>query len=90
MISLIVFLVIKRIASGHFDEARNKMTYSIVFPVKIDEAISLVSRDHFLCICMEIDLEKPLISKFQLRRKVRKIEYEGIHLVCFSCGRFNH
>ena len=58
--------------------------------VKIDESTSLVSRGHFAYMCMEIDLEKPLISKFQLMRKTRKIEYEGIHLVCFSCGRFNH
>ena len=41
-------------------------------------------------MCVEIDLEKPLISRFQLKRKVGKIEYEGIHLVCFSSGRFNH
>ena len=58
--------------------------------VKIDEVTSLVSRDHFARMCMEIDLEKPLISKSQLRHKERKIEYESIHLVCFSCGRFNY
>ena len=34
---------------------------------------------------MEVDLEKALISKFELIRRIRKIEYEGIHLggVCF-------
>ena len=58
--------------------------------VKIDEPTSLVSRGHFAHICMEIDLVKPLISEFQLKRKVRKIEYEGIHLVSFSYGRFNY
>ena len=54
--------------------------------IKIDEARSLVSRGHFAHMCVEIDLEKPLISKFQLRHKVTKIGYEGIHLVCFNCG----
>ena len=48
------------------------------------------SREVIFPICMEIDLEKPLISKFQLKRKVRKIEYEGIHLVSFSYGKFNY
>ena len=37
--------------------------------VKIDEATSLVSRGHFARMFMEIDLEKALISKFQLMRK---------------------
>ena len=59
-------------------------------PIKIDEATSLVLRDHFARMWVEIDLEKSLISKFQLMCKVKKIEYEGIHLVCFSCDRFNH
>ena len=67
-----------------------KIGEKIVKLVKFDEATSLVSRGHFAHMCMEINLEKPLISKFQLRHKIRKIEYEGIHLVCFSYGRFNH
>ena len=45
----------------------------------MDEATSMVSKGHFACMCVEIDLEKPLISKFQLRLKVTKIEYGRIH-----------
>ena len=67
-----------------------KVREKISKPIKNDEATSLVSRGHFARMCVEINLEKSLISKFQLKRKVRKIEHEGIHLVCFSCGRFNH
>ena len=60
-------------------------------PVKIDEAISLLKRPgHFAYMCVEIDLEKSLISMFRLRSNVRKIYYKCIHLVCLSCGRFNH
>ena len=58
-------------------------------PIKFDEATSLALRGHFARMCMEIDLEKLSISKFQLKCKVRKIKYKDIHLVCFSCGRFN-
>ena len=67
-----------------------KVEEKIGKPVKINEATSLVSRGHFARMCMEIDLEKLLISKFQLMHKVRKIEYKCIHLVCFSCGGFNY
>ena len=35
---------------------------------------------------MEVDLSKPLVSKFKLRRRIRRLQYEGIHLVCFGCG----
>ena len=35
-------------------------------------------------------LLKLLVSKFKLRRRVRKLENEGIHLVCFGCGMYSH
>ena len=51
-------------------------------PVRIDDATSLVSMGHFALLCVEVNLQKPLVSKFELQRKVRRLEYEGIHLIC--------
>lgn len=59
-------------------------------PKHIDDATSLVSRGRFARMCIEVDLAKPLIAKFLLRKKVRIIEYEGLHLVCFKCGVYGH
>lgn len=59
-------------------------------PKNIDEATSLVSRGKFPRMCVKIDITKPLVSKFILRRKVRRIEYEGLHLICFNCGVYGH
>lgn len=39
---------------------------------------------------MEVDIIKPLKSKFSLKIRVRTIEYEMIHLVCFNCGIYGH
>lgn len=39
---------------------------------------------------MEIDITKPLISRFTLEEKVWHVAYEGIHLVCFTCRRYGH
>ena len=59
-------------------------------PIKVDAATSLASRGHFARQCIEVDLSKQLLSKFRLRNKIHRIEYEGIYLVCFECGRFGH
>ena len=59
-------------------------------PIKIDEATSLVSRGHFAKKCVEVDLSKPLVSRFKLGRRIRRVEYEGIHLICFECGMYGH
>ena len=59
-------------------------------PIRVDDATSTVSRGHYARICVEIDLLKPLVAKFKLRRRVRRLEYEGLHLVCFGCGMYGH
>ncbi|EEF46729.1 conserved hypothetical protein [Ricinus communis] len=56
-------------------------------PIRIHDAIESVSRGKFARICVEVNLTKPLLAKFKLRRPIRKIEYE---LVCFDCGKCGH
>ncbi|CAJ2628274.1 unnamed protein product [Trifolium pratense] len=38
----------------------------------------------------KIDLRKILRSKFVLNKRTYTVEYEGINLVCFTCGRYGH
>ncbi|KAJ1403694.1 Zinc finger, CCHC-type [Sesbania bispinosa] len=47
-------------------------------------------RAKFARICIEIDLNKILISQFSLEKRIYNVEYEGLHLVCFQCGRYGH
>ena len=56
----------------------------------MDDATSLVYKGLYARICVEVELQKPLVSKFMLRKRVRRLEYEGIHMVCFGCGRNGH
>lgn len=52
--------------------------------------MNLISKSHFSRICIEVDLEKPLISKYELKCKIKRVEYEGIHLIYFACDTYNH
>ncbi|CAN1128424.1 hypothetical protein LINPERHAP2_LOCUS4620 [Linum perenne] len=54
--------------------------------VRVDHTTLEGSRGNFARICVEVDLCKPLLSKYRLRRRVRRIEYEGLHTICFNCG----
>ncbi|CAN1150992.1 hypothetical protein LINPERHAP2_LOCUS17911 [Linum perenne] len=58
--------------------------------VRIDNTTLEGSRGNFARICVEVDLSKPLLSKYRLRRRVRRIEYEGLHTICFNCGCYGH
>lgn len=53
---------------------------------KVDHATSMASRGLFARVCVEVDITKPLLARFTLRNKMRMIEYEVLHLVCFKCG----
>ncbi|XP_058746880.1 uncharacterized protein LOC131619849 [Vicia villosa] len=58
--------------------------------VKVDKTTSQVERGKYARICVEVDLSKPLLAMFTIKKKMYKIEYEGLHLICLVCGRFGH
>ncbi|XP_061352758.1 uncharacterized protein LOC133297608 [Gastrolobium bilobum] len=47
-------------------------------------------RAKFARICVEVDLRKGFLSKFKIGNRVFPVGYEGLHLVCFACGRYGH
>lgn len=58
--------------------------------IKINQATILISRGKFARICVEVDITKPLLAKFNIRRRIIRIEYEVLHLICFQCGTPGH
>lgn len=41
-------------------------------------------------ICVELDITKPMISKFRIQKRTYRVEYERLHLICFNCGCYGH
>ncbi|CAN1146876.1 hypothetical protein LINPERHAP2_LOCUS15533, partial [Linum perenne] len=58
--------------------------------IRIDYVMLQGNRGNYARICVEVDILKPLLSKYRMRRRVRRIEYEGLHIVCFTCGCYGH
>lgn len=58
--------------------------------LKVDWLTSVHSRGQYARICVDIDLEKPLKSFILTRGHKLCLEYEGLHLICFHCGRYGH
>ena len=50
----------------------------------------ITERGKFARICTEVNLQKVLISKFRIHRKLYAVEYEGLHMICFQCGKYGH
>ncbi|KAI9086948.1 hypothetical protein K1719_031109 [Acacia pycnantha] len=58
--------------------------------IKIDRSTSVYDKGGFARICVEIDLKKPLLPMYMVFGEERHIVYEGLHQVCFACGKYGH
>ncbi|KAF7811991.1 ribonuclease H [Senna tora] len=58
--------------------------------LKIDVNTTLQARGKCARMCIEVDLTKLLLSKYSIHGKIRKTEFEGLHLICFECGVYGH
>ncbi|KAF7839640.1 hypothetical protein G2W53_008122 [Senna tora] len=55
--------------------------------LKVDPATSIKTRGKFARICVEINLKRSLVLRVKIRGRTFEVEYEGLHLVCFHCGK---
>ncbi|KAK2442272.1 zinc ion binding / nucleic acid binding protein [Trifolium repens] len=58
--------------------------------VKVDRNTLFQERGKYARVCVEVDLNKPLLAMFELKGKIYKVEYEGLHMLCRFCGKFGH
>ena len=58
--------------------------------IRIDSYTESGTRGSYARLCLQIDLTKPLITTIRVGRLKQKVMYEGISLLCFSCGRIGH
>ncbi|XP_021757939.1 uncharacterized protein LOC110722976 [Chenopodium quinoa] len=56
----------------------------------VDKTTAQAERGQFTRVSVEIDLSKPLLSKFRLKGNIWRVQYEGIRMVCFNCGKLGH
>ena len=58
--------------------------------LRIDSYTASDTRGSYARLFLQIDLTEPLINTIRVDRLKQKVMYEGISLLCFSCGRIGH
>ncbi|KAK7286716.1 hypothetical protein RJT34_21918 [Clitoria ternatea] len=56
----------------------------------VDHLTSIHYRGHFPRICVEVNLQRQLVPRISMLGHELNLEYEGLHLICFKCGRYGH
>lgn len=57
---------------------------------KIDRHTKESLRGRFARVSVEIDLQSKLVPLIWVNDTLQKVEYEGLHMICFSCGAYGH
>lgn len=57
---------------------------------KVDSTTRATTRGMFARVCLEIDMGKPLRANYRMRGKDWRLQYEGLHDLCFTCGKYGH
>ncbi|PNX86740.1 zinc ion binding nucleic acid binding protein [Trifolium pratense] len=58
--------------------------------VKVDKNTLTQERGKYARLCVQVNLTKPLLAMFTIKGRKYNIEYEGLHMLCTTCGRFGH
>ena len=58
--------------------------------LRVDIHTASESRGRFARLCVEVDVEKPLVTAILIGKHEQLVCYEGIHKLCFRCKRIGH
>lgn len=58
--------------------------------VKVDQQTLKASKGKYTRVCIEIDLDKPLVPFMWVNNELQALEYEGLHLICFEYEVYGH
>ena len=58
--------------------------------LRIDTHTAIEARGKYARLCVQIDINKPLVNTILIGRFEQAVVYEGIQKLCFSCGRVGH
>lgn len=58
--------------------------------VKVDTITVEMIKARYARVCVELNLNGPLPPNVLVWGRKQPIEYEGLHHICFSCGRYGH
>ena len=72
------------------EEALVQIGKSIGTVLRIDTHTASETRGRFARLCVQIDVTKPLVTGIFIGKFEQSVSYEGIHRLCFDCGRVGH
>ena len=74
----------------HEPSALLKIGQAIGPILHIDSHTTSNVRGRFARLCVQVNLDKPLINTIQFGKMAQMVQYEGLNSLCFAHGRIGH
>ncbi|CAN0904379.1 hypothetical protein LINGRAHAP2_LOCUS23067 [Linum grandiflorum] len=78
------------IVGGPWMLAVTRIASRIGHPIRVDRATQEGARGKYARVCVEVDLTKPLLSKYTIEGKTYLISYEGLNDLCTTCDKYGN
>ena len=89
--SVVVWIRLPELPMEFYEPNALKKIGRAIGPVlRINYHTANKERGRFARLCIQVNLDKPLVRKIYLGKIEQCVLYEGINALCFSCGRIGH
>ena len=89
--SVAVWIRFPKLPMEFYEPSDLKKIGRAIGPVlRIDSHTTNWERGRFARLCVQVNLDKPLVRKIYIGKLEQCVLYEGINALCFSCGRIGH
>ncbi|KAH9770764.1 putative ribonuclease H protein [Citrus sinensis] len=89
--STVVWVRLPGMAIQYYDKhSLRRLGSKIGDVIKIDYNTEDSKRGKFTRLAVRVSLVKPLVSQIKVNGKIQLVEYEGLPMICFSCGKYGH
>ena len=89
--SVAVWIRLNELPIEYYNEkALHQIGNSIGNVLRVDTHTATETKGKFARLCVQIDVNKPLITAILIGKFEQPVCYEGIQTICFGCGRVGH
>ena len=89
--SVAVWIRLPELPIEYYDPVMLRKIGEAIGPVlRIDAHTANGARGRFAWLCVQVNLDKPLIKTVKIGRLAQIVLYEGLNSLCFECGRIGH
>lgn len=89
--SVAIWVRLNELPIEYYDrEALMFIVQAIGNVLRIDTHTASKARERYARLCIQVDIEKPLVNAVLINNIEQPMFYEGLQRFCFSCGQISH